>query len=217
MSTSRSARQREVRRTQLLEAAGAVFVERGYFATRVADIARAAGASHGTFYTYFTSKDDVLRVLLDGMVDDLAHAAVLRAPAEEDPVAAMALRIRRFMDAYGERAGLIRILEQVASFDADFAGLKLQIKDRFIDLMERGVRAATAGRDAVPAVDPRYGALALGAMIEDIAYGCHVLHSGLDEELAVATMTRIWAATVGLPVAPDALVAAGSPHVSSSR
>ncbi len=186
----------------MLDAAGAVFVQRGYFDTRVADIARAAGASHGTFYTYFTSKDDVLTVLLDLMVEDLVQAATATPKPDDDPVRQMAVMIRQFMDAYRDRAGLISILEQVAAFDPRFGRMKLRIKDRFIDLMERGVRAVTARRGGRMGIDPRYGAMALGAMVEDIAYGSYVLRAGLDEDLAVETMTRIWAAAVGLDVAP---------------
>lgn len=195
----RGPQQREARRRELLDAGAAVFVERGYFDTRVADVVAAAGVSHGTFYTYFTSKDDVLRVLLDTIVDDLVRAATAQQGAEADPVRAMAATIRQFMDAHRDRAGLIAILEQVATFDPGFQRLKLDIKERFIELMERGVRTAAGRGGAHPGIDPRYGAIALGAMIEDVAYGCYVLHSSLDERLAIETMTRIWAAAVGLP------------------
>ena len=41
----------------------AVFAERGFHAARVDDIVRAARTSHGTFYLYFTNKEDLLRAL----------------------------------------------------------------------------------------------------------------------------------------------------------
>src|ERR1700750_2467546 len=47
-------------RERLLRAAADVFAERGYDGTRVADIAAAAGGSHGALYAHFASKADLL-------------------------------------------------------------------------------------------------------------------------------------------------------------
>ena len=47
----------------LMDAALSVFKRVGVERSRVYDIARAAGLSPGTFYLYFESKDDLLRVL----------------------------------------------------------------------------------------------------------------------------------------------------------
>ncbi|MGH2927257.1 MAG: TetR family transcriptional regulator, partial [Solirubrobacteraceae bacterium] len=46
-------------RAALIDAARRVFERDGYLEARVADIAAAAGVAHGSFYTYFDSKDDV--------------------------------------------------------------------------------------------------------------------------------------------------------------
>src|SRR3989440_1620538 len=48
---------------RLLDAGMRVFAERGFHSARVDDIVRAARASHGTFYLYFTNKEDLLRAL----------------------------------------------------------------------------------------------------------------------------------------------------------
>ena len=40
-----------------------VFADRGFHAARVDDIVRSARTSHGTFYLYFTNKEDLLRAL----------------------------------------------------------------------------------------------------------------------------------------------------------
>lgn len=47
----------------LLEAGRDVFVARGYHNTRIDDVVAAAGVSHGAFYRYFQSKDQLARVL----------------------------------------------------------------------------------------------------------------------------------------------------------
>jgi AcrR family transcriptional regulator len=47
------------RRAELVDAAAEVFMEKGYAAATVSDITNEAGSSHGTFYVYFDSKEDI--------------------------------------------------------------------------------------------------------------------------------------------------------------
>ncbi len=54
----------ENRREQLLEAASALFIEKGFEAVGMNDIARELQTSRPTVYTYFTSTEDMLRALL---------------------------------------------------------------------------------------------------------------------------------------------------------
>ena len=53
----------EVRREQLLDAAAAVFLERGLAGATMADVSEAAGVAKGTIYLYFDSKSAVLTAL----------------------------------------------------------------------------------------------------------------------------------------------------------
>ena len=48
---------------QIIEAAVRVFARRGYYNSRVSDIAREAGIAAGTIYLYFKTKDDILVTL----------------------------------------------------------------------------------------------------------------------------------------------------------
>ncbi|RJP73127.1 MAG: TetR/AcrR family transcriptional regulator [Candidatus Abyssobacteria bacterium SURF_17] len=56
---------REVTGRELLGAALEVFVEKGYHATTISDIVRAAGVTQGTFYLYFKNKADIFSALLE--------------------------------------------------------------------------------------------------------------------------------------------------------
>jgi len=71
------------RQSDLLDAARSTFADQGYFETRVEDIAQRAHVSRATFYTYFDSKDDILAVLVEQLVDDLYEASA--APKGEEP------------------------------------------------------------------------------------------------------------------------------------
>jgi len=62
--TGRRERRKEVVRRALLDAAIALFAERGIHATRVEDITERADLGKGAFYNYFVSKDSLVAELL---------------------------------------------------------------------------------------------------------------------------------------------------------
>jgi AcrR family transcriptional regulator/catechol 2,3-dioxygenase-like lactoylglutathione lyase family enzyme len=77
-SDSRSGRPRASSRETLAEAACELFLEQGYEATSIADIAQRAGVSRSSFFNYFASKGDVLWAGLD------ERLAVLEARLADD-------------------------------------------------------------------------------------------------------------------------------------
>lgn len=72
------------RREQILEAAGAVFAERGYHNASINDIIEKAGIARGTFYLYFASKHNILEAILD---EALATLRARIKPIEVGPEA----------------------------------------------------------------------------------------------------------------------------------
>lgn len=68
----RWSRRKQARPAELTTAALALFVERGYAATRLEDIAARAGVSKGTLYLYFDSKEELFKtVVREGLVPAL--------------------------------------------------------------------------------------------------------------------------------------------------
>ena len=61
-------------RAELIDAAAAVFAERGYDATSVEEVIRRAGLSKGTFYFNFTDKEHLFLAVLQDRIDDPARA-----------------------------------------------------------------------------------------------------------------------------------------------
>ncbi|HEX6046464.1 MAG TPA: TetR/AcrR family transcriptional regulator [Pyrinomonadaceae bacterium] len=59
----------------ILRAATTVFARNGYFNSKVADIARAAGVADGTVYLYFKSKEEILHCIFDRSVGEALEAA----------------------------------------------------------------------------------------------------------------------------------------------
>jgi AcrR family transcriptional regulator len=57
-------RRKDARPHELLEAALALFVEKGFAATRTEEVARRAGVSKGTLYLYYPSKEELLKAVI---------------------------------------------------------------------------------------------------------------------------------------------------------
>jgi AcrR family transcriptional regulator len=118
-STRRKEQARQTR-AAILEAAGALFRERGYARTTVAAVAAAAGVSVETVYKAFGNKAQLIKgVFDDAIVGDHAAVPMLqrnlvqRIEAEPDP--------RRKFELYGEhlaqagpRAGPVQLLVRAA-------------------------------------------------------------------------------------------------------
>ncbi|MBD3778135.1 MAG: TetR family transcriptional regulator [Micrococcales bacterium] len=77
----RSGRPPAASRAMLEEAAGELFLERGYAATSVADITRRAGVSRSTFFNYFPGKADLLWAAFDERADRLRTTLAGADPA----------------------------------------------------------------------------------------------------------------------------------------
>jgi AcrR family transcriptional regulator len=57
-------RRKDARPHELLDAALALFVEKGFAATRAEEVAHRAGVSKGTLYLYFPSKEELLKAVI---------------------------------------------------------------------------------------------------------------------------------------------------------
>jgi TetR/AcrR family fatty acid metabolism transcriptional regulator len=77
-----------------LKAAVKVFARSGFHATRVSDIAKAAGVADGTIYLYFESKDELLLSLFEDRVGKLLTFMREELPKLPDPPA----RLRAVID-----------------------------------------------------------------------------------------------------------------------
>src|SRR5574341_699695 len=99
----RWARRKEARPYELTVAALALFVEKGYAATRLEDIAARAGVSKGTVYLYFANKEELFQaVVREGIVPAIAQAE--RTLAEHPGPASDILRyfLRGWWQMFGE-------------------------------------------------------------------------------------------------------------------
>jgi AcrR family transcriptional regulator len=185
-------------RERIVSSAAKVFADRGYLDTRVADIAKKAGIAHGSFYTYFDSKEDVFRDVAGAVVDEMY--AALETHGEGSTYERIHAANRRYLDLYERHAGILALIEQVATFDEHFRTMRLGLRQRFIERIERAVvRLYAENGSDFPPLDPRTVANALGGMVDNFSYTWFVLKEPFERETALATLDEVWARTLGLP------------------
>lgn len=101
------------RRSQILEAALACFLERGYKATTIGDIRALSGASTGSIYHFFNGKSGLARALLERAVAGWSSAS----SEALDPVLSAQAAIKasvRGLVRWGEaNAALLRFMDEI--------------------------------------------------------------------------------------------------------
>lgn len=154
---TRSARTRR----RLLDGAAAAIDERGFHATRVDDVVRHAGVSHGAFYLYFADKQELFRALATEAAEDMVgRVAVLAsdpAPVGEELVDWLV----DFVDGYRRHGAVIRAWMEDHARDRDLRALA--------DRSFATVVADLGERVDTDALGP-LGPVALLAMIERFTY-----------------------------------------------
>ena len=113
----------------LVENGRDVFVERGYHATRVDDLAAAAGVSHGVFYRYFENKDELAIVLTVQAMRAVADAFVEIPDLTTENGPELRRWLRRYNAAQSGEAAMIRVWVDAALEDARLRSLSASALD----------------------------------------------------------------------------------------
>ena len=182
-------------RRHLLDAAGAVFEERGYKAATVGAITDRANTAHGTFYLYFRNKEDAFcQVIESVIVNELSVSVVV--PHDDAPRRAMEEGIRAFLAAYHQHEGLWRALLEGMLQSRRVEQMWLDLR-RALVMRLSDTFAAQQRSGEVRAFDTTMVAHSLAAMTEWSAFTHLVLGEPTpddrrDPEVLVATLTDLW-------------------------
>jgi AcrR family transcriptional regulator len=192
-------------RARLIAAAKEVFERDGFLDARISDIAEHAGLSHGSFYHYFESKEEVFREVAAGVEERLReplYSVILDSSSTAPPFERIHEGIRRNLEAYRDEARIMGVIEQVSRFDDELRTSRnerhhvssTQIADSIRRLQRHGL--------ADPQLDPVIAAAGLGAMTYRFPELWFV--QGLldcDFDAGVEQLTRLFVNALGLPEA----------------
>jgi len=198
-TTARGRRSRQA----LLDAAREVFARDGFADARITDIADTAKAAHGSFYTYFSSKEEIFVALLKELEEDLRHPAEQPADNDEGPREPYDSILRAnlaYLTAYREHAEIMIVWEQVATLNAGVEELRREASDRFAGRIESVIRHWQETGVADPALEPGYAALALTGMVSNFVYRWSARGSDYTVEKAAEQLSLLWANALGVRV-----------------
>jgi AcrR family transcriptional regulator len=192
-------------RAALVAAARKVFERHGYLDARLIDITRAANCSAGTFYTYFSGKEEVFAAVLEVAQEDMLHPGMPHVASDDDPAAVIEASNRAYLKAYKRNSKLMGLLEQVANIDPEFRELRTSRSNAFVRRNARSIANLQAKGQADPDLDPVLASRALSAMMSRIAFGHFVTGEDRDdtpaatEEDLVQIATRLWVNALRIP------------------
>ena len=189
-------------RARLLDSAKRVFEKSGFLEARISDIAEGAGLSHGSFYHYFDSKEQIFREVAE------VQEALLTAPADDAEEAAAAELTemerlhranRRYLERYRDNGSIMGVIEEVSRYDDHVNKARMARQRHFADRAERAIVRLQRAGDADPDVDPEIAALALGSMVARFAELWLVDRWGdYDLDTVADQVTLLWANAIGL-------------------
>jgi AcrR family transcriptional regulator len=201
-------------RARLLAAAKEVFEQDGFLDARISDIAERAGLSHGSFYHYFESKEEVFREVageVEQRLREPLYSVILDPNSNASPYERIHEGIRRNFQSYRDEARIMGVIEQVSRFDEDLRAFRnerhhvssAEIADSIRRLQQHGL--------ADPSLDPVIAAAGLGAMTYRFPELWFV--QGLldcDFDLGVEQLSRLFVNALGLQ-APAATATVAPP------
>jgi AcrR family transcriptional regulator len=176
-----------------------VFERDGYLDARLVDITTEAGTAAGSFYTYFSGKEDIFTAVLADVQEEMLHPHVREMTVNDDPLAVIEASNRAYLRAYQRNANLMRLLEQVANVDDTFRELRRHRSQAFARRNARSIEDLQRRGLADPSLDPLLAANALSSMVSRTAYSTFVLGDQWDFEELVTALTRLWGNALRIP------------------
>ena len=174
----------DFRRAQIFEAALQVCAEKGYFNTRVDDIAQRAGLSKGALYHHFASKQELFLALFSEMMEGFVE--LMTQVMEQSPTASVALRaaVRQFVEAFEQQPGLMRgmfdlylLAVREPDFRAQIMGYYSKMVEAAAVVIQRGIDSGEFSAD-IDATEAAWVFFTSGD-------GLFLIHLSLDDEQRV--------------------------------
>lgn len=177
-------------RQRILLAVAETMAEKGYVATTVADVLRAAGVSRETFYQQFSSKQDAFMAAFDAAAALLLTQTLERSdPAGPGPAAGPRERFDRALGAYldglaAEPAFARTFLVEVYAAGPEALARRARLQQRVVDLLVDELGVGDEHRVAFDLVVAGTAALVTPLLVQGDLAGVRALRAPLVEVVA---------------------------------
>ena len=171
----------------ILDAAKAIFADKGFEATSIADIARAAEISDGLVYRYFRNKRELLFEVLRKFYERILLDLETQVFKRDSFAARLETLIRRHLEVFVSDTDLCRLFISEVRTASDYQGSSIQELNRlYTSVLIRIVKNAVKTGEVRSDVNPRLLRDVIFGAIEHLAWR-HVNGKG---QLRVAQTAR---------------------------
>ncbi|WP_394823927.1 TetR/AcrR family transcriptional regulator [Pendulispora albinea] len=204
-------RRAERTRRKLVAAARSVFEARGVLEARIVDIANEAGVAVGSFYTYFDSKEELLREVAGALFHELIPP--LPPDVGADPRARIEAGNRAYVHAYQKNARILALVQHQTLSDPTLRAMYEEARATFIARVERSIRRLQRAGLTPNDVSAALSANILAGMVHEFCYFAFGLdqpkvrrprRQAFHEEEAIVALTTLWIRALELGAAPKA-------------
>lgn len=167
-------RRKEARPSEIVEAALELFIENGFAATKLTDVAKRAGVAKGTLYLYFDTKEALFRAAVRHAMTENLGAVEQAAKISDGSLAVLVPKLlqQAATSIAGSRVpSIVRLVLADGRAFPDLAAIwHEEVVSRVLGLLT-SIIAAGQARGEVRAGDPKLHALSIvGPMITGILY-----------------------------------------------
>jgi AcrR family transcriptional regulator len=161
-------------RARLVEAAKLVFEDSGFLEARISDIAERAGLSHGSFYHYFESKEEVFLEVAEAQEETFSRDSIINSglidPSSGTPVRdRIGASVRSYLEDYRAEARIMGVIEQVSRYHEAVRKVRYARQQHYLAQAADSIHALQQQGLADPGLDPFIAATALNAMVNRFA------------------------------------------------
>jgi TetR/AcrR family transcriptional regulator, cholesterol catabolism regulator len=145
----------ERRRSQIVDAAVEMFLQKGFHKTTTRQIAQAAGISNGLLYEYIATKEDILYLVCDAIHAEMQRAvsdALTHTPKGSHPLTAVIRQYFLVCHRMGDH--ILLIYQETQSLPSRWRKIVLENEIRITDLFTRAMMDLVE-RGALPLLDRR--------------------------------------------------------------
>lgn len=115
---------------KIIQAATKVFAQKGFYNSKVADIAKEAKVADGTIYLYFKNKDDLLISIFENSMDNFSGEIQKIVAGVSDPVEKLRRFIKLHLELVRENQDTAQVLQielrQSSKFMKEYAATKFR-------------------------------------------------------------------------------------------
>jgi len=181
-------------KTRILREAERLMLEKGYDATTISDITEASGIRRASFYTYFTSKQDVLLAIgHDAEEAGIAAAEGLRRLSKESSIDDVAQWVEEYFAFWDEHGSFVHAAFQAAYANPELREWSLNAEMSGARILGQALLKLRGGK-RLPGVDPLVQGLAIESMMERFWYHWRVAGAPVKQSAIARSIAQlIWA------------------------